>query len=643
MSDLDQQEGTASGHSTPAHPASPTPEGPLEQSGDEESSPSRSPEPEETLPDASHPEQGGADVVDVAEDSNCIESQQEGTIEPSSVAPTEKPAKPKSKARPRSPTPPPPPQPAPITIRLDIPLGGPSNYAVNILECAKEAGQHPPTPPPRRRDSVSGSEDDDDDDEKSKGGQANDTASKLNIPVKPRRRRRRADPENEYYDLNDPFIDDSDLGVDAPTHFAQTKQKGFYVNSGDVTLVLDSESKLGRKRKAGSASTTSKLPSFLTAARPGFNSSRSTLHGLASKPESALQPPDVLPFQLPEFPSRDSAAQADDSSPQINRESTVISREPPRSVGNGTQDSPIALDDNDQPDAYSETMNASSKRMKMENGASVSISTLQTSNGTKTDHESQNGDLSSKKRKRSSTGDLLHEFSPLMQEEFRKLQPLVAKESFILKNKFPPALRAPLSEVALKAVELDEYGENFFKYITEIFPWNKFTMTKLVKRLIYDRHVKIINHRIDALLEELKIIVEEGFLAAQQAHKDEESENAPAEVAANQDDIGSAAPAKRERDTARPVQRYRWTDPIKSCVWQMVSLNNTLASMANVMHEYEPGNHPLVSDQSMRKALYQRIVGVFPEGWMTSGLISRETSNMKKKVQMAEQEEEVSD
>lgn len=41
------------------------------------------------------------------------------------------------------------------------------------------------------------------------------------------------------YDLNDPFIDDSELAIDDRTHFAQTKQQGFYVSSGEVALLKD--------------------------------------------------------------------------------------------------------------------------------------------------------------------------------------------------------------------------------------------------------------------------------------------------------------------------------------------------------------------------------------------------------------------
>ena len=44
---------------------------------------------------------------------------------------------------------------------------------------------------------------------------------------------------SEYYDVADPFIDDSELAVDERTYFAQTKQTGFYVSSGEVALLKD--------------------------------------------------------------------------------------------------------------------------------------------------------------------------------------------------------------------------------------------------------------------------------------------------------------------------------------------------------------------------------------------------------------------
>ena len=87
------------------------------------------------------------------------------------------PAKPRSTkpAKPaRSPSPsPPPPQPlVPLqTVRLEIRLGGPSNYEVDIARQAKDTGQRPPTPPvvlKKVADSSDSEEDDNDKDDKSK-------------------------------------------------------------------------------------------------------------------------------------------------------------------------------------------------------------------------------------------------------------------------------------------------------------------------------------------------------------------------------------------------------------------------------------------------------------------------------------------
>lgn len=46
-----------------------------------------------------------------------------------------------------------------------------------------------------------------------------------------------------------------------------------------------------------------------------------------------------------------------------------------------------------------------------------------------------------------------------------------------MKGKFPPDLKPLLSQVALKAIVLGEYDENFFNVMPKIFPYNRFTMT----------------------------------------------------------------------------------------------------------------------------------------------------------------------
>ena len=42
----------------------------------------------------------------------------------------------------------------------------------------------------------------------------------------------------DSFETTDPFIDDSELAIDE-CQFAQTKQQGFYVSSGEVPLLKD--------------------------------------------------------------------------------------------------------------------------------------------------------------------------------------------------------------------------------------------------------------------------------------------------------------------------------------------------------------------------------------------------------------------
>lgn len=50
-------------------------------------------------------------------------------------------------------------------------------------------------------------------------------------------------------------------------------------------------------------------------------------------------------------------------------------------------------------------------------------------------------------------------------------------ESWEPKGKFPPGIRPILGDVALKAIKLNEYNDNFFNLMPRIFPYNRFTMS----------------------------------------------------------------------------------------------------------------------------------------------------------------------
>ncbi|KAF9782537.1 hypothetical protein BJ322DRAFT_1160971 [Thelephora terrestris] len=454
-------------------------------------------------------------------------------------------AKPKSSrhARSPSPSPPPPPTRPPLrTIRLEIKLGGPNNYEVNLSSLTKETDQRPPTPEPVKRDSS-------DSEGEAEGGDEG--------KPQPKKRRRR-NAAMEYYDTSDPFIDDSELPMDERTFFAQTKQQGFYVSSGEVALLKD---KSTRKPK--------------------------------SKKVNLLSPAGVL--------------------------ATVGSTGAAKDLSNGAEE-----DD---------------KKRKSAEDHSEAV----------------------KKRRTD-----VHPFHPELEQMVESLKAAIANESWV-KGKFPPGLKPMLAQVALKAVVLGEYDENFFNLMPKIFPYNRYTLSKLIKRLIWKDHINILTERQNELLSELAELTKDGFSKAQEEweknlaiwEKRQEklkAENTEAgsvsgDAAANGsfaaphagDETAASgaedtAPKANAKEAHPPAKKYRLTEPMKSIIWQLVCLSNECCRIENERNTLE-GTGQSVSEQGVRKSLYQKIVQAFPQGWISSGQISREVSSMKKKLEKESMED----
>jgi hypothetical protein len=93
---------------------------------------------------------------------------------------------------------------------------------------------------------------------------------------------------------------------------------------------------------------------------------------------------------------------------------------------------------------------------------------------------------------------------------------MILTEDWSVKGKFPTELKPLLGQVALKAIVLGEYDDNFFNLMPKIFPYNRFTMQKLIKRTIWRDHTNLLVERQNVLLEELGRLAQEGFHKAQE-------------------------------------------------------------------------------------------------------------------------------
>ncbi|KAH9001819.1 hypothetical protein EDB86DRAFT_2901677 [Lactarius hatsudake] len=490
-------------------------------------------------------------------------------------------AKPKSaKARARSPSPSPPPPPAPPpplqTIRLEIKLGGPENYEVDVAALAKTTGQRPATPPP----AVKQYESESDGEGAPESGVGTDGGGE-----KRGKKKKKKNLGSEYYDLTDPFIDDSELAIDERTFIAQTKQQGFYVFSGEVALLKEKSHRKPKSKK-----------SVLPAPEP-------------------IAGPSNYPHALS----------------LTHSQTQTHSHSHPQ----GLKDTPIAL--------LSDGEENSGKRR------------------TRGSVESPNG-----KKKRRVVD--IHPFHPDLEAAIEDLKAAISRENWEPKGKFPPGIRPVLGTVALKAIKLNEYDDNFFNLMPRIFPYNRFTMSKLIKRQVFPEHMALLVKRQDELLLELKAAADEGFQRAKEEwersvttweKKQEKSKAGTASVEGSPtlrsaplppgDDgaamdvdkslDGEGKDAKDAKDAHPPVKKYKMTEAMKGLIWNLVCLSNECCRIENEKNTLE-GSTSQVSEQGLRKTLYQKIVAAFPESWMSSGQVSREVSVMKKKFEKEAMESE---
>ncbi|KAF8217847.1 hypothetical protein K438DRAFT_1795746 [Mycena galopus ATCC 62051] len=629
----------------------------------------------------------------------------------SAAKPTPAPAptqKPKPKSHHAALPPPPPPPPAPMqTIRLEIRLGGPDNYEVDVKGMAREEGLVWGEIGEKKYadDSSEGEEGSDGEEEKEDAkekeakekkdadGDVEMDADGKPKPPKKTKPKKKSKATAEYYDTNDPFIDDSELAIDERTYFAQTKQKGFYVSSGEVALVRDKSPKKPKsKKKVGPAlslnlptASTSALKPLSTAAAGGRKAKSVGGAGSKSAPASKVGADKALGTKDSPIALEDD----DDEKGDVFGPGATQDAGGRRASGKGKE----KAEEGDEA-AIAEGVNRMKGKWKERvsvNGASPSANGESVNGDGDVKVEEDEEDEVGKKRKRAGAlngvgGDGtkkrktvdIASFHPDLQVGIEKLKQAIASESWEQKSKFPPNLKPLLAALSLQAITLDEYDDNFFSLMPTIFPYNKFTMSKLIKRTIFPDHTALLNQRQDELLERLRTLATEGFPKAQeewekslQNYEDKRKEKALTAANGDPDSVegstgptrhgtedpeggrGSAGPSSVDKDEKEgggggkdgngkegpgkggahhgpPLKKYRMTEAMKQNVWQLVLLSNEICRLENEKNSLE-GSVLQVSEQGLRKVLYQRIVAAFPEGWMSSGQISRDVSAMKKK------------
>ncbi|CAG8774394.1 10388_t:CDS:2, partial [Acaulospora morrowiae] len=218
--------------------------------------------------------------------------------------------------------------------------------------------------------------------------------------------------------------------------------------------------------------------------------------------------------------------------------------------------------------------------------------------------------------------------------------------SFEVKSKFPPNLKNPLMDILVKAYEFEQFNENLFKILTNMLPYNKFTITRLCQRTLYPKALVDLQRKKSELIEQLRVAVNEimpslmrdsGGKKEVHAHEisvpsvnvhsdsmeiDSIIEN-EGEVDVEHDadaDVKSDSKSDsstNNRSNESTGKKFRWDDITRRLLWRIVQEEMTWVGMSNDLNEAEEKSERH-SEQTCRKSLYQELLKVWPSGWMTS-------------------------
>lgn len=467
------------------------------------------------------------------------------------------------------------------------------------------------------------------------------------------------------YDVRDPFVDDSELGVDEPTHSAKPSADGFFVTQGEVEL---EEAKAAAKDMRLNLLQSYQTASGKRAPIPiGFGQSIDGGGGagaislrLGLKPENDVIVNELLAEKAVELGLISPAPEGDESRQSYfeSRNKTPTSgpslerRNMNPSDGQvvGSQNSPIKVDDNDE------------------------------------DHHQQPKAPSHIPSTKYPTRAVPRR----LEREFDNLRQKVSKESWLKKTKFPPSLREPLMQASKIAVALNEYNDNFFNWLPHIFPYNRLTLHKYTKRQFLSNHTDFMKQLQDINMSVLESQIKETLPILRQEYEEQMSKwtstggqtsqalsngvaAAEEETQLPDDNIEADVDAeeadKIEEEAANrgiPVKRWRWSEPMREVFFTIITIDNAMldlrtekmcvqenkvtvpsrfnfkltsliffsffSSSSSSIRELE-GSDEKASISNARKAIYKRIIELWPEkGWATTTNLSREYALYKRKV-----------
>ncbi|RHZ82155.1 hypothetical protein Glove_113g11 [Diversispora epigaea] len=418
-----------------------------------------------------------------------------------------------------------------------------------------------------------------------------------------KKRKTRGNKKEQQYDTTDPFIDDSEL-VPLQRNFGKARPQidGYFVWQGPLEIANQEEEEEEQPKKK-----TKRKQKSVEGGTPKVRRKRTSKKTEETGADNTAKQPPVKKKRG----SRKAA---------VNNESQQESQLMTESSSN-----------------FLKTLNEETNKME--------ISTIDTHSLTSEVSKTFEINKTPGKKKKIYS---VESVNPEIQRLLNIFKQQVEKESFEVKSKFPPNLKNPLTDILVKAYELNQFNENLFKILTNMLPYNKFTITRLCQRTLYPKTLIDIQKKKAELIEQLKNAVDaitpsliRDYNARREKNSSESSvssmdiDSVVDNDDMDHDDVDVKSDSRSDSSlNNRPSKdsfgkKFRWDDTTRRLLWRIVQEEMAWVSMSNELNEADEKSERH-SEQTCRKSLYQALLKIWPTDWMTSYEIARVYSAYKR-------------
>ncbi|ODN84959.1 hypothetical protein L202_00803 [Cryptococcus amylolentus CBS 6039] len=417
------------------------------------------------------------------------------------------------------------------------------------------------------------------------------------------------------YDLEDPFIDDADILIDAPTHYQRPKKEGFFVHAGQLELMEESP---GKKRQANGKPKSAQNKSTQAKAK--------TTPGLGGGSEAR--------------PSLSSALVAQRKESQSGQlESTPVVRaedQPPVDrimFKNASREDQYLPPYTSLPEPVAQVLMA--LRLK-----SLQHDWDHTNRGKFPDH------LKPELQKACQIAYQNDVFTGISTSNNPARR---GDQSFVisLTSVFPYNLFT-LTKLSVKLAyhdylqwmqDCEDEGLRQFRSIVDKDS-NEWIEKYEASRAEWEQEVA----GWDAKHQHATQAREGSALSPPPPSSPQESPALPS--TATPTNAPSSSVENKEKPDVRPAEptkRFLWTGEMREVYWQLLENVMDMADIVKIGADWNIANHKQGkewSEQSIRLRLYKRVVDCFPEGYSNNNVVSREMTKIKKRKEEAAKSKE---